>query len=185
MGDRRCSNCIFWDRSGVREYGECRKNPPKPTIANAEFRGLLAALVSAAELYVGSPHEKSEQGKAFQRLFDHINEESDEFSRWTGWPSVFDNDWCGAYFAKNASDVDREKHSKAPEEAVKPGLLHEYLTVTELARDLGVTVRTIHRWQAGADGIPATRIGARTLFQKASVAVWLAERQQKNAGGIA
>ncbi|WP_161992858.1 helix-turn-helix domain-containing protein [Aureimonas leprariae] len=58
-------------------------------------------------------------------------------------------------------------------------LLSEYLTLDELAKELRVTVRTIHRWQSRADGIPCTTLGGRTLFRIASVRAWIEAHERK------
>jgi hypothetical protein len=56
-------------------------------------------------------------------------------------------------------------------------LLDDYMTRRQLAREFSCTERTISRWMALPDGLPHTRIGARTLFRAESVRTWLDSRE--------
>ncbi len=58
-------------------------------------------------------------------------------------------------------------------------LLVDYLTLEELAKELGVTTRTLGRWKSQPDGLPFTTIGGRTLFRTASVRSWIEGRERK------
>ena len=52
-----------------------------------------------------------------------------------------------------------------------------YVTADRLAATLGVTVRTLHRWDAARIGAPKTKIGKTVLYRLEGVAAWLASRE--------
>jgi hypothetical protein len=52
-----------------------------------------------------------------------------------------------------------------------------YVTADRLAATLGVTVRTLHRWDAARIGAPKTKIGKTVLYRLEAVATWLASRE--------
>ena len=56
-------------------------------------------------------------------------------------------------------------------------LLADYLTIAELAGELGVTVRTVRNWEARGGAPPRVKIGRRVLYHRQGVRHWLAERQ--------
>jgi len=56
-------------------------------------------------------------------------------------------------------------------------LLDGYLTPDELARGLGVSVRTLGRWNALRQGPPRISIGRQVLYSRVSVDNWLASRE--------
>ncbi len=56
-------------------------------------------------------------------------------------------------------------------------LLDSYLTMAQLAAELGTTERTLARWHADRVGPPRTKIGTRVYFRKDSVAQWLESRE--------
>ena len=60
-----------------------------------------------------------------------------------------------------------------------PAILSDYITEGELARQLGVTQRTLRRWNAYGEGPPRTKVGCRILYRRASVTQWLANREQR------
>jgi excisionase family DNA binding protein len=62
-----------------------------------------------------------------------------------------------------------------------PPLLDDYLTVDQLAAELGVATITVKRWAALKQGPPATKIGRRVLYRRSSVQTWLARQEQKQA----
>ncbi len=35
--DRDCSTCMFWERVGTRDRGECRRNAPRAQIAGFDL----------------------------------------------------------------------------------------------------------------------------------------------------
>lgn len=64
-----------------------------------------------------------------------------------------------------------------------PGtLLQDYLELDDLAREAGVTRRTIQRWVAvERPGLPVTRLGRRPMVARADLNEWLAARRtQRN-----
>ncbi|MBF0680828.1 MAG: helix-turn-helix domain-containing protein [Devosia sp.] len=58
-------------------------------------------------------------------------------------------------------------------------LLDDYLTRSELARELKVTERTIIRYQNQPNGLPRTKMGGRTLYRRDSVLAWLQVNEQR------
>jgi hypothetical protein len=62
--------------------------------------------------------------------------------------------------------------------ATRGGLLGDYFAENELAAELDVTVRTVQRWRADREGPPATFIGSRPVYNKASARAWLKSRER-------
>lgn len=56
-------------------------------------------------------------------------------------------------------------------------ILDDCLTLSEIADQFNVTVRTIERYMNLPNGLPAVRIGRRTYFKRASVKAWIAGRE--------
>ena len=54
---------------------------------------------------------------------------------------------------------------------------HHYITADRLAEMLGVTVRTLARWNAQRIGPPKIAIGKTVLFDLAKLPEWLATRE--------
>jgi hypothetical protein len=54
---------------------------------------------------------------------------------------------------------------------------HRYVTAERLASMLGVTVRTLARWNASRIGPPKITIGKTVLFDLAKLPDWLATRE--------
>jgi hypothetical protein len=54
---------------------------------------------------------------------------------------------------------------------------HRYATPERLAKMLGVTVRTLARWNASRIGPPKISIGKTVLFELAKLPDWLASRE--------
>jgi hypothetical protein len=52
-----------------------------------------------------------------------------------------------------------------------------YITADRLAATLGVTVRTLARWDAARIGPPKIKVGKLVLFDLAKLPVWLASRE--------
>jgi len=60
-------------------------------------------------------------------------------------------------------------------------LLDNFYTQPQLADELGVTQRTLQRWEELRTGPPMIQIGRRTrLYRKSSVLKWLVAREQKS-----
>jgi excisionase family DNA binding protein len=59
-----------------------------------------------------------------------------------------------------------------------PAVLNDYLTPTQLAHELGVSLRTVVRWNSRRQGPPQTRVGRRVLYRLASVKAWLAKHER-------
>ena len=55
----------------------------------------------------------------------------------------------------------------------------EYLTRPELAAELGVSERTIWRWDNARVGPPRTVLGERLLYRREGVTQWLRDREVK------
>ena len=60
-------------------------------------------------------------------------------------------------------------------------LEREYFSPEQLGQFLGVTQRTIFRWDSLRCGPPRTKLGKRTLYKKSSVIAWLSAKEQHQA----
>ena len=58
-------------------------------------------------------------------------------------------------------------------------VLEGFLRREELARQLGLSPRTIDRWQALREGPPRVHVGRTILYNVESVREWLRSREQK------
>ena len=59
----------------------------------------------------------------------------------------------------------------------RPSVLADYLTRSELAAQLDITVRTLQQWQKDRTGPPLTMIGQRTFYRVGAVRDWLEARE--------
>lgn len=57
--------------------------------------------------------------------------------------------------------------------------LADYVDRPTLARALGVSTRTISRYENQPDGLPSTTIGGRRLYRGQSVIDWLKQRERR------
>ena len=57
------------------------------------------------------------------------------------------------------------------------GILEDFLTEPELAKELGVCRMTVRRWRVLGEAPPVTRIGRRILYRRDAVRTWLESRQ--------
>jgi hypothetical protein len=62
-------------------------------------------------------------------------------------------------------------------------ILAEFMTIEELAEELGRNKRTLDRWDALGIGPPRTRVGRTVLYRRSSVQKWLVA-QEHQAGGL-
>jgi len=53
----------------------------------------------------------------------------------------------------------------------------DFYSREELALELGLSARTIARWEVLRTGPPITRIGRQVLYRKSSVRAWLAAQE--------
>lgn len=58
-----------------------------------------------------------------------------------------------------------------------PAILGDYLIPEQLAAELGVSERTIHRWHALRIGPPRVTIGRKPYYRRSSVAEWIAKQE--------
>jgi len=58
-------------------------------------------------------------------------------------------------------------------------LLDGYLDRAALAEALGVSTRTLCRYEAEPNGLPTTRIGGKALYRLESVKGWLERRERR------
>jgi predicted DNA-binding transcriptional regulator AlpA len=59
-------------------------------------------------------------------------------------------------------------------------LLANYLTPAELAGELGVSKQTLWTWEVRGIGPPATKLGKRVFYARATVLAWMQSREQTN-----
>ena len=57
----------------------------------------------------------------------------------------------------------------------------DYLEPAELARELDVSERTIHRWHVMRIGPPRVTIGRTVLYRRESVRQWLESREESQS----
>ena len=62
-----------------------------------------------------------------------------------------------------------------------PTTLHDYITPAQLAEELDISERTVHRWHAMRRGPPRTLIGRQPYYKRASVAAWIEKQEQDPA----
>ena len=72
------------------------------------------------------------------------------------------------------------QHQTEPEPG-KAALLSGWITRTDLAEALGVTVDTLGRWEARRFGPPCVRAGRRVLYRRRAVEDWLAAQELPRA----
>ena len=58
-------------------------------------------------------------------------------------------------------------------------VLEGYVDRPALAQQLGVSWRTIHRYENQPDGLPSLMIGGRRMYKLDSVRAWLERRERK------
>lgn len=58
-------------------------------------------------------------------------------------------------------------------------LLADYISSADLADDLGVSERTLARYENQPDGLPVTLIGGRKFYRMESLRKWLAARERR------
>lgn len=59
------------------------------------------------------------------------------------------------------------------------GVLQGYLTPEEMAQQIGVSPRTLSRWQVHRIGPPRVKVGRQVFHRLASVLEWLESREQR------
>lgn len=57
-------------------------------------------------------------------------------------------------------------------------ILSDYLSKSQLAAELGVTVRTITRWRMMRTAPPAVRVAGRVMFKRADVKQWIEAQRE-------
>lgn len=57
-------------------------------------------------------------------------------------------------------------------------LFADYLTISEMAHEIGVSERTLARWHSLRIGPPRTVIGRKVLFHGPSARAWMAAQQE-------
>ncbi len=58
-------------------------------------------------------------------------------------------------------------------------LLDDYRTRPALAAELGVSERTLIRWQHEPNGLPYVELGGRILYRLASVRAWIESKERR------
>ena len=57
-------------------------------------------------------------------------------------------------------------------------LAGEYVTPEQLAVELGISVRTLHRWHTARQGPPRVVLGRVIFYRRSSVLAWLVSREE-------
>jgi predicted site-specific integrase-resolvase len=60
-------------------------------------------------------------------------------------------------------------------------VLEDYVPEDDLARDLGITRRTLRMWRARGEAPPITRLGLRILYHRDDIREWLRSRRGRAA----
>ena len=71
--------------------------------------------------------------------------------------------------------------SATNDEGTQNGLLADYLTDDELAGELGISPRTLARWDALGEGPPITKVGRKKMRRRKTARQWLAEKETEAA----
>lgn len=58
-------------------------------------------------------------------------------------------------------------------------VLEGYLRPADLAKEIGISVRTVSRWQVRRIGPPRVVVGKQVFYKLASVLSWLESREQR------
>ncbi len=64
------------------------------------------------------------------------------------------------------------------------GVLDEWMTRRALARELGVSVDTLARWETCRIGPPSIRVGRKVLYRRETVREWLREQEERKRGAF-
>jgi hypothetical protein len=71
--------------------------------------------------------------------------------------------------------------AQAPAVALAPDpILAGFATQPELAVELGVTPRTVQRWESMGDAPPSVKLGLHRYYNRERAKVWLAARESKS-----
>ena len=65
---------------------------------------------------------------------------------------------------------------------VDSGLMTGWLTRTDLARELTLSVDTLQRWETRRMGPPCVRVGRKVLYRMEAVRDWLREQEARKQG---
>ncbi len=65
----------------------------------------------------------------------------------------------------------------------EPNVLDGWVSRDDLARELGVSVATIARWECRRIGPPCVRIGRAVHYRRESVRAWLVAQERHRAPG--
>jgi hypothetical protein len=83
----------------------------------------------------------------------------------------------GSAFAE--SRIEMEKKAMRVQDAGPPPLLQDYHTEESLAREIGVTIRTLRRWRKERQGPPITHVGRKVVYSIEGLRRWLAANEQQ------
>ena len=64
------------------------------------------------------------------------------------------------------------------------GVLDEWMTRSALARELGVSIDTLGRWESRRIGPPSIRVGRKVLYRRETVREWLREQEDRKRGAF-
>lgn len=55
----------------------------------------------------------------------------------------------------------------------------EYILPKQLAAELGISIRTLHRWHSARQGPPRVVLGRVVLYRRSSVLAWIETREER------
>jgi predicted DNA-binding transcriptional regulator AlpA len=82
---------------------------------------------------------------------------------------------------RSGSSVDVQQPTNPKSLSTVPLVLPGLLRRAELAKQLGLSPRTIDRWQALCEGPPRVTVGRTILYSVESVRAWLRSREQQSS----
>ena len=71
--------------------------------------------------------------------------------------------------------------SKADTDSIR--VLRDYLSEQQLAEELTIARKTLHRWHREGRGPSRTKLGKRVFYSRSAVEEWLSSREQPRARG--
>lgn len=83
------------------------------------------------------------------------------------------------FFGRPSTNVvSAESQPEYDVESMPSLLAGEYATPEQLAAELGISVRTLHRWHTARQGPPRVVLGRVIFYRRSSVLAWIESREE-------